>query len=427
MILGFIGTGHIAAAMAAGLCTAPNPPRIVVGPRNAETAAGLAKRFKQVTVARDNQTVVDSSDWVVLAIRPQAAKEVVTGLKFKPGQTVLSLIAPVADEWIDAAVKPGVLRARIFLMPPCEMHIGPTMVFPRDAAVEALMQPLGTVIPVKDRREFLALWTLTALLAPFYGFAASSADWAAANGAGANAARAFAISTFHALAAIGAKPDAEPLLDLAKHAQTPGGLNEQVVRELTAKGWFDAIAPALDGILKRLEGRMAKHNMEQYDGPSSTAAHDTFDSAINSLAPSFGRLLQMSPVRADCLPKKMPKQGVYLFSENERHLYVGRSNGLKARYGRHCNPGATHRMAAFAFRLAREETGRIKASYKADEHSRNGLMRDPIFKAAFDQAKSRIRNMQYRFVEETNQTRQALLEIYCAVVLKTPYNDFETH
>ena len=29
--------------------------------------------------------------------------------------------------------------------------------------------------------------------------------------------------------------------------------------------------------------------------------------------------------------------------------------------------------------------------------------------------------------EEVDQTRQALLEIYCAVVPETPYNDFGTH
>jgi len=29
--------------------------------------------------------------------------------------------------------------------------------------------------------------------------------------------------------------------------------------------------------------------------------------------------------------------------------------------------------------------------------------------------------------EEVDQTRQALLEIYCAVALATPYNDFATH
>jgi hypothetical protein len=35
--------------------------------------------------------------------------------------------------------------------------------------------------------------------------------------------------------------------------------------------------------------------------------------------------------------------------------------------------------------------------------------------------------MDIRFVEENDPLRQALLEIYAAVALCTPYNDFETH
>jgi hypothetical protein len=54
-------------------------------------------------------------------------------------------------------------------------------------------------------------------------------------------------------------------------------------------------------------------------------------------------------------------------------------------------------------------------------------MRDDAFSTAFSFAKERIRGMEYRYVEEADQTRQALLEIYCAVVLETPYNDFGTH
>jgi pyrroline-5-carboxylate reductase len=42
--------------------------------------------------------------------------------------------------------------------------------------------------------------------------------------------------------------------DLAQAAQTPGGLNEQALRELANANWFGAIGSALDGILKRLEG-----------------------------------------------------------------------------------------------------------------------------------------------------------------------------
>jgi hypothetical protein len=155
--------------------------------------------------------------------------------------------------------------------------------------------------------------------------------------------------------------------------------------------------------------------------------HPGFAAMAESLHPSYERLVAGPAFTAGALPKGMPKSGVYLFTEDGAHLYVGRSNALNRRYGRHCNPGATHRMAAFAFQLARRATGKLKASYKAGEDSRDGLMLNPEFVAAFVEAKARIRRMDYRFVEEADQTRQALLEIYCSVALGTPFNDFNTH
>ncbi len=46
---------------------------------------------------------------------------------------------------------------------------------------------------------------------------------------------------------------------------------------------------------------------------------------------------------------------------------------------------------------------------------------------AFNAAKKRVRAMEFRAVEESDQTKQALLEVYCAITLKTPHNDFGTH
>ena len=151
-----------------------------------------------------------------------------------------------------------------------------------------------------------------------------------------------------------------------------------------------------------------------------------FAEVIEGLDPSFRRLLAMEPVTPVSLPKGMPKEGIYLFSEDRKHLYVGRSRDIRGRIARHSRPGATHRMAAFAFRLARETTDNLDASYKT-EGSRSELIQYPDFRAAFDKAKTRIREMDVRFVEEANPVRQALLEIYVAVSLRTPYNDFRTH
>jgi hypothetical protein len=61
------------------------------------------------------------------------------------------------------------------------------------------------------------------------------------------------------------------------------------------------------------------------------------------------------------------------------------------------------------------------------EGGRDWLMQQPDFVAAFAKAKEFIRGLEYRYVEEADANRQALLEIYASVVLETPHNDFKNH
>ena len=151
-----------------------------------------------------------------------------------------------------------------------------------------------------------------------------------------------------------------------------------------------------------------------------------FKRLVDSMEPSFRQLLKMEPVRAGALPRGMPKSGIYLFTERGKHLYVGRTNRLRARINEHGRDSSGHNSAPFAFRLARMATGRRNASYR-QHGSRNHLEQDPKFHDAFLKAKRRVRRMDVRFVEEGDQARQALLEMYVTVALHTPYNDFGTH
>jgi predicted GIY-YIG superfamily endonuclease len=148
---------------------------------------------------------------------------------------------------------------------------------------------------------------------------------------------------------------------------------------------------------------------------------------LSQLHACHKRLMRMKPVTfATLVSGNVPKRGVYLFSEDRKALYVGRSNGICKRIGRHCGRGATWRQAAFAFRLAREATGNLKATYRK-EGGRRALAIDPAFTKTFRAAKERISKMQVRYVEEADPLRQTLLEMYVAVVLKTPYNSFDNH
>lgn len=155
--------------------------------------------------------------------------------------------------------------------------------------------------------------------------------------------------------------------------------------------------------------------------------HEKFAHAISSLHQKFESLQTGPSFTYGELPVQMPTSGVYMFSEESNHLYVGRSNRLRKRYFLHCRPGSRHNQASFAFKLAKESINAPTANYKTGKDSRAGLALEPEFVAAFILAKERIRRMQYRYVEETDQTRQALLEAYCIIALSTPFNDFDTH
>ena len=54
-------------------------------------------------------------------------------------------------------------------------------------------------------------------------------------------------------------------------------------------------------------------------------------------------------------------------------------------------------------------------------------MKDPDFRSAFDKAREQIRGMDVQFIEETDLTRQALLEICAALHAEATYNDFDNH
>lgn len=155
--------------------------------------------------------------------------------------------------------------------------------------------------------------------------------------------------------------------------------------------------------------------------------HPLFTQVIESLHPTYEKLINMQPVSNGMFPKNVPRKGVYLFTENGKHLYAGRTDNLKNRYGGHTRPSSGHNSAPFAFKLTRKITGRIEPAYGKGPDSRDGLMLNPEFVQVFGEAKKRIRAMQFRYVEEEDATKQALLEAYCCIVLKTEYNDFENH
>jgi predicted GIY-YIG superfamily endonuclease len=146
-----------------------------------------------------------------------------------------------------------------------------------------------------------------------------------------------------------------------------------------------------------------------------------FQQAVESLHAKCEHLIDSSPYEKGAT---LPREGVYLFSENGNPYYVGRSNNISQRRRQHTRRCSQINQAALAALMARKETGR-EVDYRRGARER--LLQDQKFMDAFKRAKERVRAMEFRAVAEPDQTKQALLEIYCAITLKTPHNDFSVH
>lgn len=261
MKLGFIGTGAISEATIAGLCgVAGFTDPIVVSERSAARSARLAEKFANVSVEPDNQAIVDRCDWIVVAVLPEQTRAVLEALAFRAEQRIVSLVAGVGLAALGPLAAPATRITRAIPMPPIERGIGPIPICPPDPEVAALFGRVGTPIQAADERPFHAVAASGALMASFFELQAVTARWLERQGLDREEAANGVTSMFLALATLaadgadGADGDADRLQALSADCQTKGGINEQVIRELAAEGWFGAAEIRIGRILERLEG-----------------------------------------------------------------------------------------------------------------------------------------------------------------------------
>ena len=252
MKFGFIGTGSITTALVTGFCQG-NLPTIMVSPRNAERAAALANEFPSVEVAADNQSVVDASDIVFLAVRPQDAKGIVSALRFRADQRVISLLPTFRLATILSWTEPVKAICRACPLPGTAYRQGPILVHGDEETREHL-GVVGDLVTVEDEDEFHRLWTVTGVISPLYDVLSTISAWVAEQGVSEHLADRYIAQMTSALCVNRLQDASDPLKELAAEAQTPGGLNEQAARMTRAAGVPGAFREALEAIWSRFEG-----------------------------------------------------------------------------------------------------------------------------------------------------------------------------
>ena len=253
MRLGFIGIGKIASSVIIGICTSKiSFQKILISPRNRNIAQKLKKRFRKVNIAKTNQEIVDKCNWVFLAITPKIGEQIIPKLKFRSNQKVVSFISTIKLAQLKKFIKKKVKIVRAIPLPPISIGKGPVPICPPDKQVKSFFDKIGTTIEIKSEKLSNNFWSMSGMMAPFYEMLKVQADWLVKRGIKRDNAQKYITSLFIALSEDSAVKSKKHLKYLVAESQTPGGLNEQGVKELRKSGVYKSLEKSLNSILKRL-------------------------------------------------------------------------------------------------------------------------------------------------------------------------------
>ena len=253
MKLGFIGTGKIASSVITGICNSKiSFTKILISPRNKLIANFLKKRFKKVNIAKNNQDIVNNCDWVFLSVTPAVGKKIIKVLKFKSNQTIISFISTITLSQLKKMIKVNSKIVRAIPLPPISLKKGPVPICPPNKKIKDFFNKIGTTVEIKKEKSSINFWTTSGMMAPFYEVLRVMADWLVKKGIKRNDAQRYITSLFLALSEDAVVNSKKDLKYLVKESQTPNGLNEQGVKELTKAGFYKSLEKTLNIIHRRL-------------------------------------------------------------------------------------------------------------------------------------------------------------------------------
>jgi len=235
---------------------ARGPERFIVSERGRETSAALAARFG-CTIEADNQSIVDQSEVVILAVRPYDMLALAKGLRFRPGQAVVSLAAGVSHADLAPLAAPASLDVAMPVVA-AEFAESPTLLYPGEPRVRALIERCGPAIVLDSEAQF----TPGAVHACVYGWIerliCEMEAWSLAQGLSPETSRLLSAQMTRAAATVARERAATPMADLVGELATPRSFTGAGIRYLDEREVFTHWGCAMDHILDRLKAGSAE-------------------------------------------------------------------------------------------------------------------------------------------------------------------------
>jgi len=253
MKLGFIGTGKISSSVITGICSSSiKYSKIYVSSRNSKIAKGLKKKFKRISIEKDNQKIVDNSNWIFLAVTPTVGEKIIKDLKFRSSQTVISFISTITIPELKKMIKTKVDIVRAIPLPPISLKKGPVPICPPNKKVKNFFDKIGSTVEIKNEKLSINFWSTSGMMASYYELLRVMSGWLVKRGIKSSDAQKYITTLFLALSEDAVVNSKKELKYLVKESQTPKGLNEQGLKEMTKKGVYKSLINTLNSIHKRL-------------------------------------------------------------------------------------------------------------------------------------------------------------------------------
>ena len=253
MKLGFIGTGKIASSVIAGICKSSiKYNKIFISSRNNKISKQLKKKFKKITIEKDNQKIVSSSNWVFLAVTPTVGEKIIKNLKFRSNQTIVSFISTITIPNLKKMIKVKANIVRAIPLPPISLKKGPVPICPPNKKVKKFFDQIGSTVEIKNEKLSINFWSTSGMMASYYEILNVMSNWLVSKGIKRLDAQKYITSLFLALSEDAVVNSKKDLKYLVKESQTPKGLNEQGLKEMSKKRVYKSVINSLNSIHKRL-------------------------------------------------------------------------------------------------------------------------------------------------------------------------------
>ena len=258
--IGFIGAGNMATALARGVIRAgvAEPGRVCASDVSPERRAGFVKATGAVGL-ESNVEAVESSEMVVIAVKPQMVDEVLgeVGKRFVRSQVVVSIAAGIGTGHIELFCGEPVGVVRVMPNTPALVGEGMTAIAPGRYAtkeqlerVRGLFEAVGQVVEVEEGQ--MEAVTAVSGSGPAYFFYMMECLAGGAIAEGLSPEVAWQLTRQTAVgAAVLADESEETVEELRRRVTSPGGTTEAAIGVMNEAGFRGIVQKAVQTAAKR--------------------------------------------------------------------------------------------------------------------------------------------------------------------------------